>query len=574
MTTQSRPSLTDDRIMGPAFGASPPVAPIANALCAPRFLVFLVLVGIVLHVLAYASNTALWLDEILLSSNILALSLGDLLTRPLELDQVAPLGFLLVEKLAVLAMGKNELALRLFPFLCGLAAILLYKRLAERALDGLARPFAMALFVICIPVIKFGAEVKQYEVDATAAILLVLLGLDLETRETSMKRLVVIGLTGFVVIWFSQASVVVMGGIGAALAARWLIAREEHIRRALLTAIPMWAAAALVAIVVGLRSMSPSTKAFMDEFWAPGFFPLPVKSLGDLRWFWNQGISLFTDPVLLRYAWPPVFLVVSAAGLVALWRARRDVALLLMGPLVVALIAAIAHQYPFSRRLVFYQVPSLLLAIAAGAEWVRRVASRVHPALGTALMATLMVPPVTAVLQAPPPYELEHHRTLLAYLARHRRPGDIVYMMPLSRVGTLFYGPRYGLQPNEFVTAACDRYQTRTYLRDIDRFRGAPRLWVVWGGSPPFRVVRRSLQQYLSTIAVKRDSVSRPSLAYGSMALELFDLTDTMRLRAADAATFPAPPMPSDPRPGCRPWIRPSPLDSLLSGSWRAHPGR
>jgi len=291
-----------------------------------------------------------------------------------------------------------------------------------------------------------------------------------------------------------------------------------------------------------------------------------MKSLGDLQWFWSQGISLFTDPVLLRYAWPPLYLAVAVAGLAALWRTRRDVALLLIGPLVIALGAAIAHQYPFSRRLVFYQIPGLLLAIAAGAEWIRRSAGRVHGALGGVLMGALLVSPVMAVWQAPPPYDLEHHRTLLAYLAQHRRPGDIVYAMPLSRVGTLFYGPRYGLRPNEFITGACDAYQTRTYLRDADRYRGVPRLWVIWGGSRPYRVARAALQQYLSTIGIKRDSVSRVSLAYGPMALELFDLTDTSRLRAANAETFPAPPMASDPRPGCRPWIRPSPLDSLLRG--------
>src|SRR5204862_3778404 len=104
----------------------------------------------------------------------------------------------------------------------------------------------------------------------------------------------------------------------------------------------------------------------------------------------------------------------------------------------------------------------------------------------------------------------------------------------------------------------------RTYLRDVDRFRGAPRLWLITGNSRPFRAARATLLQYLNTIGVKRDSVSRPSLAYGSVSLELYDLSDTTRLRSANAATFAAPPMPSDPRPGCRPWSQPSPLDSML----------
>ena len=121
-----------------------------QALRSARFLTVLVVIGVALRVWAYAANTSLWLDEILLARNIIALPLRDLITQPLLLDQVAPRGFLLVEKLAVLTFGDRELALRLFPFLCGIAGLFLFRRLAERALDGLAVPFAVALFALGI----------------------------------------------------------------------------------------------------------------------------------------------------------------------------------------------------------------------------------------------------------------------------------------------------------------------------------------------------------------------------------------------------------------------------------------
>ena len=46
------------------------------------------------------------------------------------------------------------------------------------------------------------------------------------------------------------------------------------------------------------------------------------------------------------------------------------------------------------------------------------------------------------------------------------------------------------------------------------------------------------------------------------VSVELYDLSDPERLRAASADSFEVAPMPSA-RPGCRPWIRPSPLDRL-----------
>ncbi len=265
------------------------------------FLTALVLLGVALRLWAYVGNPSLWLDEILLSRNILELPLRPLLTQPLQLDQVAPRGFLLVEKVAVLMFGDNALALRLFPFLSGIAGVFLFRRVAERALDGLAVPFAVALFATGIPFIKYGAEVKQYEVDATVAILLLLMALELQERDVSTKRLVLLGLAGFALSWLSQASVLVMGGIGLALGVQWLISRDQRTRRALLVTMPIWALASATAIAAGIRSMTPSTRTFMNDFWRQGFLPLPLESLADLRWFTDQALSVFTDPTLLRY---------------------------------------------------------------------------------------------------------------------------------------------------------------------------------------------------------------------------------------------------------------------------------
>ncbi len=352
-----------------------------------------------------------------------------------------------------------------------------------------------------------------------------------------------------------------MGGIGVALAVQWLISRVRPVGRALLITIPLWALASSVAIATGLSNMTPSTRQFMDEFWGQGFLPLPLTSLSSLRWFADQAMSVFTDPTLLRYRWPAVFLVVAALGLVALWQTRRHVALLLFAPMLVALTAAVAHQYPFRGRLMVYLIPGLLLAIAAGAEWMRRVVSRLHPALGGGMAIALLAPPVAALVEAPPPYDIEHHRTVLRYLQGHRQPGDVVYAFPLSRIGAMFYGPRFGLKPDEWITGVCDRNETRSYIRDVDRYRGVSRLWVLSGEARPFRAARAAVRSYLAAIGVKRDSLELPSLTWGSAGIELYDLSDTTRLRTVSAEAFPVLPAPTDPRPGCRPWARPSPLD-------------
>lgn len=517
----------------------------------------LLVAGVALRTWAYLAGTPLWLDEILLSRNIIDLPLGALLTEPLGLDQVAPRGFLLVERLAVIALGPGELALRLFPFLCGIAGLFLFRRLAGAILDGAAVPIAVGLVALGVPFLKFGAEVKPYIIDAGGATLLLLAAVHLRRRDLSTGRLLAAGLLGFVVSWFSQASPIVMAATGFAVAVTWLAERDRRSRRILLVTMPVWAFASVLAIGLGRRSMTPSTRAFMQDFWAAGFLPLPLDGPSDLLWLWNSGLAVFSDITLLRYRWPWLFAVLAVAGVVSIWRKDRFAALLVLSPVLLIAAAAAAQQYPFMGRLLLFLVPSTLIAVAAGIETARRAAGRLHPAAGVVVLAGCLTAPALALAHTPPPYDLERTKDLLAYLQQHRQPGDVIYVWPLTRVGVLHYGAQFGLTPDAWITAPCHRTDLRSYLRDLDRLRGQPRVWIVGSDPPVFRPARRSAARYLDAIGEKRQSLVLPSLVFGSSSVELYDLSDPRKLAVADAETIPIdPPNPRRP-PGCRDWIRP-----------------
>lgn len=526
---------------------------------ASAILTSLVLLGIALRAVAYFGDVALGLDEVLLGRNVLERSMRDLLFAPLGLDQVAPRGFLFVEKLAVLVFGPSELALRLFPFLSAVASVVLFRRVVERLIPGLGAMVALALFAIGVPFLKFGAEVKQYSVDATATILLTLLALHLidpSPAHATTRRGLLIGASGFIVIVFSQASVLVMAGIGVALAGEWLFSRNATVGHALSTTIPLWAIASVAGIALGVASMTPSTREFMADFWSGGFAPLRAPDALP-GWYWQRLLSLFSEPILLRYAWPMWFLALAVLGGLRLARERRLHLLIVVAPIVMTLVAATAQQYPFRQRLVFFLLPSTLILVAAGADWLRRQLSKAHAALGVVPIVLCLGPPIVTLVTTPPPYETEQTRVLLGYLQQHRQAGDAIYVYPLARVGVWFYGPAFGVERDAFVTAVCDRDDTRAYLRDADQFRGRPRVWLVSGGQRAFSSARASVNGYFTAIGTRRDSLTLPSFSYGTVTLELWDLSDPTRLGAASAATFPAPPMPTDPRPGCRPWTRP-----------------
>ena len=114
----------------------------------------LISLGITVRLVQYLSNRPLWIDEAMLTQNILTRSFRGLFT-PLEYEQQAPMGFLLIEKLLVTLFGNAEVVLRAFPFVASVASLV---AMATIALDVLPLPFAyiaQLLFVLSVPLIVY-----------------------------------------------------------------------------------------------------------------------------------------------------------------------------------------------------------------------------------------------------------------------------------------------------------------------------------------------------------------------------------------------------------------------------------
>jgi hypothetical protein len=523
--------------------ADPPRSPL---LCRTPFLWGLVALGAALRIFQYASDTSLWFDELSIVRNLVHRGSAQLLREPLRYHQVAPVGFMIAEKGMSRLLGESDLAFRFLLLPVGLAALVLFLPLARRLLDGYAVPFAVATFAIGAPFIRYCAEIKQYGIDLAAVIALSLVTLRLRDPDSTAGRCVRAAIAGAVLVWVSQATVFVLAGLGAALLLAWLRDRDPQTRRALLVAVPVWAVACVAATVVALRLVTPETRAFMDRFWRVrgGFPPWPIRQPADLLWLWDRVTQLFGDDMVLRYQWPALNGAMVVVGMVVLWRRNRIGALVLLGPFTVAVFAAVAQQYPFRTRLVLYVLPCLVLAFAQGAEWLRRKAARLHPAIGGACMALLFAGgPAWSFVRVPPPYFVEDYKTVLAFAREHRQPGDAVFVTPLACEAVERYGPEYGLAPGDYQLGSCSAEDRRVLLREVDRYRGRPRLWVIASAVPPFQPQRASVEKYLSTIGVRKLSIAVPSeQPLFPVSAILFDLSDPARLAAASAETFPLEP--------------------------------
>ena len=520
----------------------------------------LVVIGIALRVWQYLGNASLWLDELAIDYNLESRSLISLLTEPLARQQAAPPGFLLVEKLIVMTFGDTEYVLRLFPFVCGVAALVLFWRLALRLLPPVGAISAIAMFASAIPLLFYGAMIKQYSCDLAASVLLLHVAVDLcDTKMAGRARTRAI-VIGAGVVWFSQASVLVLFGLGTVLSVKaW---RDGSFGK-MWPVIAVWSAASLAAAIVAITAMTPETRAYMHLFWANGFMPLPITNA--VRHLWPAGLLSGTFAELLHYRFSRSFALLVLFGFIALLYRNVVAGTLVIAPLAATLLAAAAQQYPFSHRLVLFLLPNIFVAAGAMINLIFDLLCRFSPVAGWAVAISLVGPEVHPTIRFPPVYCIEDCKSLLDSVREEFRSGDRMYVYYGAVSAMLYYGPHFGIPQGSYTIGRCHRAETRQYFRELDEFRGQARTWLIFIHYVTFFREREDILDYLDAIGRQQKAfVIKPPLPfYASMTAEayLYDLSDPTRLQTTDAASFRVTgPERSDPRfPATPPCTGPGP---------------
>lgn len=510
------------------------------------------MVGAVLRVYQYLANSSLWLDEAALARNILDRPVTALL-RSLDYAQSAPVGFLAVEKGIVTLFGSSEYAFRAFPLACGIVSLLLFWLAAKRVLSGWAATYAVGLFSLGTPFVYFSSQVKQYSSDIAFAILILLAAIEIRRRGVTKKRAWLLGVIGAVAVWFSLPALFVLTGIGAALVILVWKARDFETARVLLRTWFLWGVSSAAAGIFALRNVTPADREFFRSIWAEGFMPMPPRSLTEVLWPFSKltlAFGAFASGMGrtnggLNYRWSWVFAAMMLLGLWALWKRQRDVALFLALPIVVAVAASALKLYPFTARLFVFLLPSLLLAIAAGAVHLLSIWPPRMRFLAPAGLAVLGGAPLYAAATALPPYWLQHLRPIIEHVNTRRSADDGIYVYYGAGQAFHYYAKRYYLSLDDVVIGRCNAGNPREYLRELDYFRGKNRLWMIvsssWRDGTEVSLMLEYLERLgrrLETMSIEGSGGHLVEAANGY----LYDLSDRTRLDSVSSSTFPIVP--------------------------------
>jgi hypothetical protein len=470
--------------------------------------------GCLLRMVQYGLDRSLWMDEAYLSLNILHRSFAGL-CRALDYHQGAPIGFLLLEKSAVRLWGGGEYVLRLFPLLAGIASVLLFYRLASKALPARAVPVAVGLFAISPSLIYYSSEVKQYSSDVAIALLLYCLTIEGSRLAWTWRRSAMAALAGALAIWMSHSSVFVLAGIGATVSLA-LFLRKDWTGLVRVFAVGVcWMASWAASYILVLRKLAADGELL--NYWKVNFMPLPPRSVADCKWFVDSFFGFFRTSAGLEFT--GLAGLVFILGCISMFRKSRERLFLFLAPAILTLLAAGLRKYPFGGRLTLFLVPAALLLMAEGAEALRSSASARLPAIGWVLIGLLFLDPGIYALHhfAKPHAEIaepgvmfpEEIRPVMAYVRNHERPDDLVYIFYGAEPAFDYYAERNSFPRNnvEIGTAAGD--DPRGYETDLDRLRGH-RVWVVLShihgtGAGESKYI----EFYLDSLGPRSDSLTR-----------------------------------------------------------------
>lgn len=440
----------------------------------------LVLAGLALRLRQYLSGRSLWLDEAMLALNIVGRDFAGLL-KPLDYDQGAPLGFLLLEKLTISLLRNGELTLRLPPFLAGCFALVFFYLLLRRFLSPAGYLPALALFSFSERLIYYTSELKQYIFDVFVLLALLLVFLYATPKEEKNAQQgrdwIPLSLAGIVAVWFSHPSVFVLAGIGLTLL--WQNRNNQRKLMRVLLVICGWLVSFGGVYLASLNSLAAND--FLMGYWQDYFMPMPPWD--------NPGWLASTLAATLAYFVPGLSswlgLALLFGGLFALWRFHPTLGLTFSLTILAAFGASALGKYPLGGRMLLFLAPISLGLAGAAFEGLYRALGRLRwsaAAVTAALALFLLAQPATLALERfQQPRMQENMHPALRNLSARYQPGDVIYIYPWAEPAFRYYAPFYGFSENQFTSGQADPPQALTdTLTDVNKLRGQPRTWILF----------------------------------------------------------------------------------------------
>lgn len=322
----------------------------------------------------------LWLDEAMLAVSFNKRSLLELCASPLEWNQSAPVGYLLVVKVITSLLGNSEFMFRLFSIIAYVLLLAVFYMVIKKMVRLPYPMLCTAGLANVAFLLEYSNMFKTYICDALCVMLVLLLYYCYQENKIKFWFLCV---AYFVLIWFSNPVAFFTGGIVAyeVLRAMWQKDKGKFVRGILLGV--TICASFLIMYVVWLKPTIATTN--LSEFWEGYQFPFWIGSAEELKGFLELVAFVTRGTGKL---WKEVLLLAIFAVLANMAKVRDDYVWAITLGIAITLVASHFGFFPMSDRLFLFLIPILVLLAAFAVKWLVERAAK--PEYGKACVAVVL----------------------------------------------------------------------------------------------------------------------------------------------------------------------------------------
>jgi hypothetical protein len=449
------------------------------------WIILTAIAGIALRTVNFAGASSMWYDELTAALNVSERSYYQLITQPLDYNQVASIGFLLITKLFTSIFGEHDFAFRFWPWLCSVLALYFYYQIARLFLKENALLAAFILFAFATSGWYYAAQAKQYACDITSSLFLVWAALELHNTKITYSRTILLSVAGFIFISTSMPAVALSGGLLCLLLLQFIYKTNQNTFRTFFIIAFTWTVACAWVVYHAKFVLNTDSVDAMTTYWSRGFVPLTGVS-DALLWLINRirnELGFFVY-FYLSDIWPAikifstVLLLLAVPGIIKLIANNKIKGLILLSPFFLAVLLSLFRILPYDTRVVLYASWPLLIAAVAGAEWLSNVSlKKIHPFPAKAFIILIALPmPIIQFLEPRerPPFYCQPAEPVLKELKKQLQPGDIIYVYYKARHAMKVYGHKQGIT-NYKLSGFYD--SSALYFKQIDSLKGNNRVW-------------------------------------------------------------------------------------------------
>lgn len=436
-----------------------------------------IIIGVTLSIIQFLYNRSLWLDESYLALNIIDRSFNELL-QPLHYEQVAPILFLWIEKLATILFGPSEYALRIFPLLCFWGAIFFFFKIIKMLhLNIYATVLSLLLFIFNGTLIYYSSEVKQYMTDVL--VLTCMFYFTMKNTESRSKKYILLGVLGSTGVFLSNVSPIILLCSGAYLLYHDYKNGWKEIKYILIV---FFTWLVVFGIYFAFFIYNHPTRDFMVRYWSMwdggAFLPLNPFRIEFYQFVVRKSYFFYTD--LFKFGQVGLYFLqlLFILGLYHLFEKKKYNFLILgLLPLVVHLALSSLKLYPFDIRLILYLCPAFIILLSHGFEYIFLLIQKYGPTIVRGSFALVLFFFLFMVIKDIPRKSFEP-RECFDYLQQNIKNEDKIYVSQYSKFPLWYYTKSARVDFSDYETLTGEYVPTEEFDEEIDSLKG--RVWFVF----------------------------------------------------------------------------------------------